>query len=316
MRIGLRTIKTVIAATLAIMLANYIGLKYPSTAGIIAILSVTNTKTSSFKVGIGRIIALFVAILIAFLSYHLLGYTPIAFGLYLLIYIPIAARFKMSEAIPVNSVLMTHFLNEKSMSGDLVLNAIMLLLVGVGLALVANLYMPNVEKEIKTNKARVDESIKFLLKKMSETLNDRRAILDCDLIVEGIAKSIKQGEQYAKSHLDNQLLNKDIYEISYFQMRRMQLKVLEDMIDLIKNIEVESEVSEKIKELLDFIQKNYAEDNDGILLREKVSLTMAHYETKELPLSRKEFENRARLYQFLTETQTFIDIKVNFNRGK
>ncbi|SLM85322.1 MULTISPECIES: aromatic acid exporter family protein [Vagococcus] len=316
MKIGLRTIKTVITATLAIIIANYLGLKYPSTAGIIAILSVTNTKTSSFKVGIGRILALFVAILISFGSYYLLGYTPIAFGVYLLLYIPIAAKFKMSEAIPVNSVLVTHFLNEKSMSGDLVKNAILLLLVGVGLALISNLYMPNVEKEIETNKKRVDDAIKFLLKKMSETLDDKRAILDCDLIVEGVAKSIKQGEQYAKNHLDNQLLSKDIYEISYFQMRWMQLKVLEDMIDLIKNIDVATDVSEKIKELLDYIYINYAENNDGVLLKEKVSDTMIYYETKELPTSRKEFENRARLYQFLTETQTFIDIKVNFNQEK
>ena len=38
-----------------------------------------------------------------------------------------------------------------------------------------------------------------------------------------------------------------------------------------------------------------------------------YYEVKELPKTRDEFENRARLYQFLTEIQTFIDIKVNFN---
>jgi uncharacterized membrane protein YgaE (UPF0421/DUF939 family) len=38
-----------------------------------------------------------------------------------------------------------------------------------------------------------------------------------------------------------------------------------------------------------------------------------YYETKELPKTRVEFENRARLFQFLTEIQTFIHIKVNFN---
>jgi uncharacterized membrane protein YgaE (UPF0421/DUF939 family) len=51
---------------LGIIIATTLGLKFPSTAGIIAILSVTNTKTSSFKVGLGRIIALFIAIYLLF----------------------------------------------------------------------------------------------------------------------------------------------------------------------------------------------------------------------------------------------------------
>lgn len=312
-RIGLRTIKTVIAATLAIIIANYIGLKYPSTAGIIAILSVTNTKKSSFKVGIGRILALFIAIGIAYFCYQLLGYTPIAFGLYLLIFIPIAARLDMSEAIPVNSVLITHFLNEQSMRPELVKNAILLLFVGVGLALVANLYMPNVKSDIKANKEKVDKYIKLLLLKMSEAFDTTSTTTDCHLICEGAAKSITQGEQYAKNHRENQLLASDGYEVSYFQMRRVQLSVLEDMVKLMEQIEVEEEVSKEIKQLLLRIYETYGEENDGISLKRDVDKVYKRYETKPLPKTREEFENRARLYQFLTEIQTFIDIKVNFN---
>ncbi|MEG0255989.1 MAG: aromatic acid exporter family protein [Vagococcus sp.] len=312
MRIGLRTIKTVIAATLAIIIANYLGLTYPSTAGIIAILSVTNSKKSSFKVGIGRIIALFVAIIIAYGCYQLLGYTPLAFGLYLLIYIPIAARADMSEAIPVNSVLITHFLNEKSMRPELVKNAILLLLVGVGLALIANLYMPNVRDDIKSSKEKVDTYIKLLLLKMSEAFDTTSITTDCQLICEGAAKSISQGEDYARRHLDNHLLASDGYEISYFQMRRVQLNVLEDMVKLMAHIEVEEEVSEEIKHLLVRIYETYGEENDGMSLKKDVEKVYKHYETKPLPKTREEFENRARLYQFLTEIQTFIDIKVDF----
>lgn len=44
MRIGMRTVKTAIAATLAIILAEWLHLEYAVSAGIIAILSVQNTK--------------------------------------------------------------------------------------------------------------------------------------------------------------------------------------------------------------------------------------------------------------------------------
>ncbi len=316
MRIGLRTIKTVIAATLAIVLADYIGLSSPSTAGIIAILSVTNTKKSSFKVGIGRIIALFVAIGIAYICFKVLGYTPIAFGLYLLLYIPLAARADMSEAIPVNSVLITHFLNAKSMDLDIITNSIYLLFVGVGLALMANLYMPNVEDQIKRNKERVDKSIKLLLLKMSEFFKNPYAAIDCDVTCKEVALGIDEGERYARNHMENHLLVSDEYEISYFQMRRMQLMVLEDMVELIKQIDVDKDVSEEIQKLMVQIYETYGEENDGVVLKEQVSHVYKQYETKALPKTREEFENRARLYQFLTEIQTFIDIKVNFNKIK
>lgn len=314
MKIGLRTLKTVITATLGIIIASSLGLRFPATAGIIAILSVTNTKTSSFKVGIGRIIALFVAIGIAFICYQILGYTPIAFGLYLLIYIPIAAKFKMSEAIPVNSVLITHFLNEGQMTPALIFNAVSLLLIGVGLALVANLYMPDFQEDIKTNKEKVDYHIKELLKKMSDTLVDKASFKDCDVTLLEIEKRINEGEEFAKNHIENHLLVKDYYEVSYFQMRRMQLNVLEDMLLLLENIEVDTEISREIKKLIDEIYLSYSEKNDGKELKEKVAEVTRYYETKELPRTRIEFENRARLYQFLTEIQTFIDIKVNFNK--
>lgn len=312
MKIGLRTIKTVITATVGIMLASYLGLQFPATAGIIAILSVTNSKKSSFRVGIGRIIALLVAFVIAYGCYSLLGYTPLAFGMYLLIYIPLAARCKMSEAIPVNSVLITHFLNAKSMDLGLVLNALSLLLIGVGLALLANLYMPNVEEDIKKHKDLMDEHIRFLLKNMSELLNGSATPKECHVLIEGAAKSIKQGEQYAKNHRENQLRTQDDYELLYFQMRRMQLTVLENMVRLMTSIQVESDVAEGVSNLVGRIYDLYSEDNDGRLLSQHVQEVYEEYEGRELPKTREEFENRARLYQLLTEIQTFIDIKVAF----
>lgn len=48
MRIGMRTVKTAIAATLAIILAEWLHLEYAVSAGIIAILSVQNTKKRIF----------------------------------------------------------------------------------------------------------------------------------------------------------------------------------------------------------------------------------------------------------------------------
>ncbi|MGY3766414.1 aromatic acid exporter family protein [Vagococcus vulneris] len=314
MKIGLRTIKTVIASVVSILLADYLGLQFASTAGIIAILSVTTTKKSSFKVGIGRILALMAATIIAYVCYYLVGYNAFSFGLFLLVYIPIAAKFKVVEAIPVNSVLVTHFLNAGEMTMGLVANAFGLLIIGVGSALLANLYMPNVEKEIQKNKKIIDDTIKLILLKLSNTLISRSNYLECELLIEGLSKSIKQGKTYAQNHYDNQLIASDGYHIEYFQMRRMQLSVLEAMLHLIRNIHVSSDVAEDTATLLQNISESYREDNDGQALIRQINRVYQMYEKKPLPVSREEFENRAKLFQLLNEIQVFIDIKVNFSQ--
>lgn len=48
-KIGARTVKTVIAASLAIIIANLFHLQYATAAGVIAILSVGNTKNQLLK---------------------------------------------------------------------------------------------------------------------------------------------------------------------------------------------------------------------------------------------------------------------------
>ena len=49
-RLGMRTIKTALGATLAILVAQALGLKYALSAGIITVLSVQNTKQKSVEI--------------------------------------------------------------------------------------------------------------------------------------------------------------------------------------------------------------------------------------------------------------------------
>ncbi|MGX4686710.1 aromatic acid exporter family protein [Vagococcus sp. JNUCC 83] len=314
MKIGLRTIKTAITASLGIWIATILGFKYASTAGVVAILSVTNTKRSSVKIGVGRILAFMLATIMAFFWYHVVGYNPLAYCLLLLFYIPIAGKWKMPEIVPINSVLMTHFLNEKSMAPWLILNAFGLLLIGITLALIANLHMPSVKEDIENNKQVVDQTIQKLLQQFSELLYRKDVSNECNALLEGLSKSIKQGKQLSKRHMDNQLLSQDEYYLSYFNMRLRQFETLEDMNSLIKQISVDKDVSESVEQLLLNISETYDENNDGLALKENVLEVFQMYETKPLPKTRTEFENRAKLYQLLLQIQTFIDIKVNFSQ--
>ncbi|MTL49237.1 aromatic acid exporter family protein, partial [Turicibacter sanguinis] len=111
-KIGMRTIKTAVGATIAIILANFFGLKYALSAGVITILSVQNTKRKSVEIAWSRFNSTCLALMISGILFSLIGFNAFAFGLYLLIFIPLAVSYKLSDGIVMSSVLVTHLLGE------------------------------------------------------------------------------------------------------------------------------------------------------------------------------------------------------------
>lgn len=312
MKIGLRTIKTVISVVLGILIASALGLASAPTAGIIALLSVSNTKKSSLELGVGRILAFIGAVFIAWVCYNLIGYNAYAFGVYLLVYIPLAVKFNVSEAITVNSVLMTSFLNAKSMTLPLIGNAFGLLIIGISLAWLANLYMPNQSQKLADNKKSVDEKIQTLILELAGALTAQDEVTKCETLLAELSHQIENGEAIAKKDLDNHLLSEDVYHLNYFQMRRLQWTLLADILLKIKKIDVSAEISEDVVKLMERIATEYAETNDAKALKEAAQNTMAFYQASPLPKTRTEFENRALLFLLLQDLETFVSIKVNF----
>ena len=185
MKIGMRTVKTAIASGLSMAVAQAIGLLYAPAAGIIAILSVGNTKKTSLYTGIGRLISLALATILAFCSFSL------------------AVRFSLTDGIVVNSVLVTHYLLEESFAWRLIVNEFLLMILGVGFALVFNLYMPDGEKELKELQQETEKTFKRLLKDMSEHLN-QPSRLTLQGQCQSLLAKIRQGQEKAQVHQENQ----------------------------------------------------------------------------------------------------------------
>ncbi len=315
MRLGLRTVKTVLSATLAIFLAQATNLLYPPSAGIIALLSVTNTKRSTLKTGFSRLLSLTLATVIAFLSFTLLGFTPFAFGIYLLFFLPISSYFKLEEGISVSSVLVTHYLVEKSLSLQMIKNEFFLMIIGVGLALLMNLYMPDKEKKIKENQLIIETLFKDILQEMADFLTNEKStqlFAKCQEISTFIIKSQKE----AKIQMENQLFNQDNYYLDYFHMRRLQANFLKDMITSLEKITIDKNHSQKIRQLLFYTAENLSTENDGKEILKSIQKVYISYEQMPLPQSREEFENRARLFHFLQLFESFIKIKADYYEEK
>ena len=311
MKIGLRTIKTVIASVLAILIATQLHLLYATAAGIIAILSVGNTKKTSLKSGLGRLLSLGVAIILSFICFTTLGFHPWAFGVFLLVFIPLSVRFNLADAIVVNSVLITHFLVEKSFSWQMILNETLLMTIGVGLALLLNLYMPDNEKQLKEDIKAIEEDFRTIIFAMAAHLNlEKIAPLD-DACLD-LRSKLRAALNQAHIHQKNQWIGEEDYYSDYFSMRLAQLRILRDMVNLLIEIDIDGLFVDELRKVLISTAENFAEENDGKLILWQIEAVYQNYRQKPLPQTREEFENRALLFQFLQSFRSFIEIKAIF----
>lgn len=311
MKIGLRTTKTAIAAGLSMYLAQNLGLLYAPAAGIIAVLSVGNTKKTSLFTAVGRLISLAIATALAFISFHLLGYGPVGFVLFLFLFIPVAVYFGLTDGIVVNSVLVTHYMMEGTFALPLIGNAFLLMIIGIGFALLFNLYMPNGEEKLHEAQLAVEQTFKSLLKDLAQSFMTGTDVLPSQCV--RLFDQIKEGQYQAKIHQENQWVSSPGYYEAYFTMRQTQARLLMDMTEILQHIQVEESYSITFQSVLRYTADTFHENNDGQLILAKIEVLHADYRQKPLPQTRSEFENRAQLFQFLQTFKSFIEVKADFS---
>lgn len=313
MRIGLRTIKTVLSSMLSMVVAQACSLLFWPSAGIIALLSVGNTKRSTLYTGIYRVAAFILATLIAFISFFALGYTILGFGVFLLLFIPVTVYFKLTDGIVVNSVLVTHYLSEQNMSWSLIGNEAGLMAIGVLFALLANSYMPDTKRRLQEKQLVIEGKFRMILKNMAQFLLSGEQI-ENEKACEELLVFIRTSQIDARTHQENFWLKQTQYYETYFSMRRAQVNVIRDMQDTLQRIKRPDLYGKHIYGLLIYTAETFSERNDGEELLERIEAVYDLYCDMPLPKDRLEFEERAELFQFLQSFKSFIEIKAEFSQ--
>lgn len=312
-KIGQRTIKTAICATLAILIAEFFHLDSAISAGIIAILSVTNTQKSTLKLGLLRVLGLIIATLLAFIVLNLFQFTPLSFGIFLLFFIPLSVATNTREGIVVNSVLFSHYLLAKEINLSLVSNAFSLMFIGVGLAFLANIYMPNNEKLLENNLNVLEREFKDISARLILCLNQKQNLENLINQSKNLIKLIEKSSKLAAEMSENNLLRPNNFYQRYFDMRRIQVILLQDILLKMQNINVDNKHLEDISNVFKTLSITYATNNDGSDLLRKIEQAYSNYRQMDLPKTREEFENRAGLFQVLQLLELLIQEKNNFS---
>ena len=309
-----KTFKMVCSATIAITISNYLGLQFGVTSGIIAILSIQDTRKEALLVGGKRMVSSTIAILLSYILYVLLGNNPIVFGLFLLIFIPITKRLKISEGMVVGAVLSTHLLMSSNINISWIVNEAKLNAIGIGVAMVFNLYIPSLEKEFKKNKRRIEDYFRAMISDMAVSLVTQAVPVYEQTVLFSAEKLIKDTKALAQIINNNNLFKINNYYVSYIDMRTIQLDTIKRMKRHFSRFYMKYEQTRILSEFTNEVALNIHEDNDCVELINKLNLLRKEYQNMELPKNRTEFENRALLFQFLNDLEDFLTIKKEFKQ--
>lgn len=307
---AIKAVKATVGACAAIALALALGLSYPTAAGIITLLSLQETKKETLSTAARRIPIFLAGVVIAFCSFWLLGYTVAGLALYLVGFVLLCHLFSAGADIAMCSVLVTHFWVEQSMSWAMIANEFLLLVIGAGIGILLNLFLPVGMRTILRSQQEIDFVIRQVLDRLADELRGKPTDEPPELakLEQLLAKAREQASQASGNALTLDLS----YYREYIDMRTNQFLVLQRIQVALLRITEMPPQAEELALFLHRISSSFGESNNAVALLQDAGRVRDAFRSSDLPLSRQEFENRATLLQIFSELEHFLLLKMTF----
>jgi uncharacterized membrane protein YgaE (UPF0421/DUF939 family) len=310
------SLKITAAAIAAVLLSELFSLDNAISAGIIAILTILPTKKETLRTAGSRLAAFVIALVTAFLSFHLCGFDNRGFFVYLAGFILICQIFGWYSAMAMDSVIISHFLTFGDMSGMHLINEILLFGIGVGIGILANLHLHGDPVKMEKYRRETDHEITMILRHMAERLpQEEKSDYNCDCF-QRLDEAIFRAEDTARTNAGNQILHTGTYDLQYLAMRKTQRQILMNMDQIVRRIHSTPSTLQTIADFLMKITKEYEEANPVMDLLTELDEITRRMKRTPLPSTRTEFEDRAMLYSLLACIHEFLSVKAEFIRSR
>lgn len=310
-RIGYRTLKTGIGTAVAISIAQWFQLDNFVSAGILTILCIQNTKKKSVNASWSRFLACVIAMVISAAFFEFLAYHPAVIGLLLLVFIPITVALNIKEGIVTSSVIILHIYSAGNVTPGLFQNELGIIVIGIGIALVMNLYMPSVDKKMIEFQEKIEANFYKIFCEMINYLRTNDSQWDGKEITE-TEQLLKEAKTIAFKDVENHFLRHENLYYLYFKMREKQFEILQRILPIATSISLTVEQGHRIAEFLDELSDHIHPGNTALFYLKKLYDMKVEFEQMDLPKTREEFETRAALYQFVQEMEQYLLLKSSF----
>lgn len=311
----IRLLKYGAGALLASAIAATLNIQYSLSAGIITLLTIQDTKKETVTIALKRIVIFFIMTALSAIILPLYGYNLVSLGIILFPYLFFCLVLSMKEAIAPIAVLCTHYITSESCSPKMIINELLILVIGCGVGIILNLFMVNSYKQIRSIQRDIDRIISSIICRMSINIKEEDKSKYTGNCFEELEDLLEKMKKESVNYMNNHFTGTNDYFYKYMQMRMVQCLSLKRIFADIKSLEYTTTQAEKLSEYLYKICDEFGEANNAVSLLEELNKLFDFYKNEKLPISRIEFENRAVLYNILTELKEFIEIKKRFAEG-
>lgn len=309
--IGYRTLKTAVGTTIAIALANYFGLDYYVSAGILTILCIQQTRKKSLHAVYTRAVASLVGMLFAFIFFELLGYHPIVLGVMLIVFIPTIVSLKVSAGFVSSAVIILHLFDAQHFTLALLQNELSLMAIGYGTGLIVNMYMGDITSTLEKYRIKIERLYTEIFTEVALYLRTGESLWDGHQLIEA-EQLLNEAKSLAFKDVENHLTRHSNSYYHYFDMREEQLEIIDRILPKVTTLPVIVQEATLVANFLDELAKHVHSGNTAILFREHLEAVRKDFALMPMPKNHEQFVAQAALYQFIEEMDKYLVIKQGF----
>ena len=313
-KIALKALKIALGSSVAIYIATLLDLDYAISAGTITLLTIVSTKWDTVKLSLFRIVTLVVTIFAAWVVFTHVPNAWLAYGIFVFLVVIFCETLGWGATISVNAVVGAHLLMEMQFDLDFIINEGLLVIIGITLAVVLNLFNDNkhTKRELVEHMRYVETRLQLLLRELAKYLDNQempRSVWD-DIIQ--LEKDIRGYVTDAREYQDNTFSSHPGYYIDYFEMRLRQCTILHNLHYEMKQIRNMPAQAKIISDYILYMSDYVIEINLPVKQLNRLNEIFDNMKKEPLPKSRDEFESRAILYHILMDLEDFLVFKRRF----
>ncbi|WNQ09176.1 aromatic acid exporter family protein [Paenibacillus aurantius] len=305
---GIRVIKTALAALLAIYLAQYLQLSSALSAGLLAVLGVDVTKKKGLESVTARLLASILGLLLGSALFAVFGFQVWVIAVFIVVTYPVLSKLKLQDGIVTSTVIMIHLFTARQVTLPLLWNEVLLLTVGLGTATVINLlYMPKAYRNLEEAKEGTEAAFSSIFEHLARHLRDPDQIWNGQEIIRA-GDSIRDGLSHARTASENSLFQQQEEWPRYFAMRSLQLESIQRMLGLVSQVHESLPHGQSIAALFEELSGDVRSEYYAGNVERKLDELERDFQRMPLPETRPEFEVRSALLQLCLELRTYLSV--------
>lgn len=306
-----KIIKLSLGSCIAILLASLFHLQYSTVAGVITLLVVKDTKKETLKGALSKLFGFILCTLYSYICFTFFGYNLFSFSVYTFITIATCFALKIRDVIPMCIVISSHYLLQSSMSFYWILNETGLFIIGAGIGIIINMFMPSNVKQIYVGQHKLQEEVSEILIHISSIILNPNDINKYEGDMTTLNNLISKSVHVAYENINNTLLSDTQFLLEHMEIIKSQRDILTSLYKLVFKLNYVPEQAYVISEFINKIgHASYRVDTITNLLLE-LEYIIDNMKKQPLPVNRDEFENRAILFLCLTELEKFLTNRKN-----